>query len=408
MRFIHNIKSQREKRSGPITATELEAANRVLIISTQSIAFSKEIHALKNGENLNLKSRLIPLKPFLDKQGILRVGGRLIHSELPPEQRHQILLPSNHCLTRLIIREEHERLKHAGIQATLYSVRELFWPLDGKNVTRKIIYQCVRCFRLKPRGVDYVMGDLPQARVSYSRPFLDVGVDYCGPLYIKERRFRNRNKLKVYVAIFVCMGTKAVHLELVSDLTTEAFIASLKRFFSRRGISRTIHSDNATNFVGASRELAELYNLFESDEHKKTVNKFLIQQKVTWNFIPPRSPHFGGLWEAAVKSSKHHLFRTVGDTLLTFEQLETFIIEIEGILNSRPISPMSPDPNDLQPLTPGHFLIGGPLMSFPQMDLTDINSNRLSSWQHAQKLRQHFWKRWQKEYLHQLTVRSKW
>ena len=182
MRFIHNIKSKWEKRSGPITATELEAANRVLIISTQSIAFSKEIHALKNGENLNPKIRLIPLKPFLDKQGILRVGGRLIHSELPPEQRHQILLPSNHCLTRLIIREEHERLKHAGIQATLYSVRELFWPLDGKNVTRKIIYQCVRCFRLKPRGVDYVMGDLPQARVSYSRPFLDVCVDYCGPL----------------------------------------------------------------------------------------------------------------------------------------------------------------------------------------------------------------------------------
>ncbi|XP_033218230.1 uncharacterized protein LOC117173697 [Belonocnema kinseyi] len=204
------------------------------------------------------------------------------------------------------------------------------------------------------------------------------------------------------------MGTKAVHLELVSDLTTEAFIACLKRLFSRRGISKTIHSDNATNFVGASRELMELNKLFQSAEHNEMVQKFLANQTVTWKFIPPRSPHFGGLWKAAVKSFKHHLVRTVGDTLLTFEQLETCVVEIEAILNSRPISPMSPDPHDLQPLTPAHFLIGGPLTSFPQMDLTETTSNRISAWQHAQKLRQHFWKRWQKEYLHQLTVRSKW
>ncbi|XP_033225954.1 uncharacterized protein LOC117178640 [Belonocnema kinseyi] len=203
------------------------------------------------------------------------------------------------------------------------------------------------------------------------------------------------------------MGTKAVHLELVSDLTTEAFIVCLKRLFSRRGISKTIHSDNATNFVGASRELMELNKLFQSAEHNEMVQKFLANQTVTWKFIPPRSPHFGGLWEAAVKSFKHHLVRTVEDTLLTFEQLETCVIEIEAILNSRPISPMSPDPHDLQPLTPAHFLIGGPLTSFPQMNLTETTSNRISAWQHPQKLRQNFWKRWQKEYLHQLTVRSK-
>ena len=131
-------------------------------------------------------------------------------------------------------------------------------------------------------------------------------------------------------------------------------------------------------------------------------------QKITWNFIPPRYPHFGGLWEAAVKSFKHHLARTMGDTVLNYEQLETCIIEIEAILNSRPLSPMSPDPNDLQPLTLGHFLIGGPLTSFPQINFSDTASNRLSAWQHAQRLRQHFWNRWQKEYLHHLTVLSKW
>ncbi|XP_053597334.1 uncharacterized protein LOC128668418 [Microplitis demolitor] len=249
------------------------------------------------------------------------------------------------------------------------------------------------------------MGDLPSYRVEQARPFHRVGVDYCGPLFIKERRFRNRQKLKVYVAVYVCMSTKAVHLELVSDLTTEAFLASLKRFFSRRGLSSDIYSDNGSNFVGASRELQELYTLINSPAHKKSIQQYAAEQNINWHFIPPRAPHFGGLWEAAVKSFKNHLIRTVGDTLLTFEQLETYITEIEAILNSRPISPLSSDPNDLLPLTPGHFLIGGPLTSFPQVDFTDTNSNRLSAWQHAQQLKQHFWKRWYKEYLHQLITR---
>ncbi|XP_074115104.1 uncharacterized protein LOC141537824 [Cotesia typhae] len=198
------------------------------------------------------------------------------------------------------------------------------------------------------------------------------------------------------------MCTKAVHLELVSDLTTEAFLASLKHLFSRRGKAVEIHSDNGTNFVGAKNELNELYELFNSKSHQKTIEHFCHEETIEWYFIPPRSLQFGGIWEAAVKSFKHHLIRTVGDTLLTFEQLETYIIEIEAILNARSISPMSSDPHDLLPLTPAHFLIGSALTSFPQVDFTDTQVNRLSAWQHAQQLKQHFWKRWHKEYLHQL------
>ena len=274
---------------------EIEIANRDIIRSTQTTAFSKEIHALKNRENISDKSRLIPLKPFVDSQEIIQVGGRLIYSKLPAERKNHILLPSNHHVTHLIIRDEHERLTHAGTQATLYSVRELFRPLDGRNITRIIIHKCVRWFRAKPRGVDYLMGDLSQERVTYSRPFLNGGVEYCSPLFIKEKRFRNRNKIKVYVAVFVCMGTKAVHLELVSDLTTAAFIACLKKLFSGRGISKTIYSDNATNFVGASREFVELYNSVKSNERDEVMQNFLTQQMITWHFIPPHSLHFGGL-----------------------------------------------------------------------------------------------------------------
>ena len=387
-RFIHNLKNKTKKSTGPLTEVELDSSTRCIIKLTQLDEFAKEINHLKHGEKIDNRSRLIPLNPFIDNQGILRVGGRLAHSELSYNQKHPILLPSKHYVTRLVIREEHLRLKHAGAQATLYSVREHYWPLDARNVTRRIIHQCVPCFRVIPRGVNYMMGDLPQVRISHSlRPFVNVGVDYCGPLYIKEKRFQNRKRIKVYVAIFVCMGTKAVHLELISDMSTEVFIAGLKRFFARRGKSKSIYSDNGKIFVGANRELNELYELTLSTEHRKDLQQFLLDEKITWHFIPPGAPHFGGLWEAAVKSFKHHLLRTVGDTLLTYEQLETCIVEIEAILNSRPLSPMSTDPNDLRPLTPGHILIGGPLTSFPQVDLSATPSNHLTAWQHSQKMR---------------------
>ena len=252
------------------------------------------------------------------------------------------------------------------------------------------------------------MGNLPENRLVLARPFFNVGIDYCGPFHIKEKRFRNRNKVKAYVSIFVCFATKAVHLELVSDLTTEAFIGCLKRFFARRGKSKNIYSDNATNFLGARNELRALYDYVQSAERNPAVQNFLSNEKITWNFIPPRSPHFGGLWEAAVKSFKRHLLRNVGNTLLTQEQFETYVIEIEAILNSRPLLPLSSDPNNLLPLTPGHFLFGSSLSSFPQEDLRHIPEERLSAWQHVQFVGHHFWSRWLREYLNQMINRSKW
>lgn len=204
----------------------------------QASAFSTEINRLQKGTLLQGDSKLITLSPFIDNHGILRVGGRLARSNLPGEQQHPMLLPQNHHITHLLIREEHIRLKHAGTQATLYAIRQIYWILNGRNTTRKIIHQCVTCFRAKPRQASHTMGQLPDYRLTSHRPFLHLGVDYCGPFYIKERRFRNRQKLKCYVAVYVCMSTKAVHLELVSDLTTEAFIGSLKRlFFQTRKIN---------------------------------------------------------------------------------------------------------------------------------------------------------------------------
>ena len=174
----------------------------------------------------------------------------------------------------MIILDAHLTLKHAGTQATLYAIRGRYWPIDGRNTVRRIIYNCVTCFKAKPRSAGYQMGNLPANRLEYSRPFLNVGVDFCGPLYIKERRYRNVKKVKSYVAVFVCLVTKAVHLELVSDLSTSAFIGCLKRFISRRSNVETISSENGKNFVGANRELKELYDIAFSDSQNQLVQSY--------------------------------------------------------------------------------------------------------------------------------------
>ncbi|XP_039306760.1 uncharacterized protein LOC113004056 [Solenopsis invicta] len=178
---------------------------------------------------------------------------------------------------------------------------------------------------------------------------------------------------------------------------------------SLRGeVYRNVYSDNGTNFVGANNQLKDLYAVFNSNEHKKLLQQYASDRRITWHFIPPTAPHFGGLWESTVKSFKHHFKRVIGDSLFTFEELNTFVVEVEGILNSRPITSISSDPNDLLVLSPAHYLIGKPLTMLPENDYTSISDNRLSTWQHIAKVRQDFWKRWSLEYLNELQVRRKW
>ncbi|XP_033314590.1 uncharacterized protein LOC117213346, partial [Bombus bifarius] len=289
---------QERNRAAPLTVTELRITHNKLIKLLQNIHFSEEIRTLQKDRNAAIKGKLTRLNPFIDKEGILRVGGRLGHSSMTFAQKHPIVLPKSSVTTR-IIEHEHKIHMHSGTQATLYAVRQRYWPVDGRSQVWRAIKGCVRCCRAQPPPVEYVMGNLPEARVTESRPFTNVGVDYCGPFHINEKRDRNRRQIKVYVAIFVCLAIKAVHIELVDDLTSEAFIAALRRFIARQGYCSTIHSDNGTNFRGASNELRELHDLLQSDDHKEKVTAFLADKQIEWRFIPPHSPHFGGLWEAA-------------------------------------------------------------------------------------------------------------
>ena len=251
------------------------------------------------------------------------------------------------------------------------------------------------------------MGNLPVERLNPSRPFARCAVDFCGPVntYL---RIRGKVPYKTYIAVFVCLATKAVHIEVVSDLSTDAFIAALKRLIGRRGLPTDIFCDNATNFVAANSKLAQLKSFLFNTKNSNAIINYCSNQFINFRFIPPRTPHFGGLWEAAVKSAKGHLTKALSNTKLTYEELATAMVEIEAILNSRPISPLSSDPSDFEALTPGHFLIGAPLRSLPERDVLSKEVNNLEYWARISAVKQSFWKRWSHDYLNELQTRNKW
>lgn len=417
LRFINNTRKRAKVLDGSFSVAELNASRLKIIYLIQHESYSKEIGELQAqvAEHETDKSQLVfkdskirCLNPIVDSQGLLRVNGRISNAEVSYDQRYPLLLPAKHHVTKLIIRLEHIRLAHAGAHAVLSSLRLRYWPINGLNLVKGVLRSCTVCYRFKAKVSEQLMGNLPLDRVSVARPFLKVGIDYGGPLFIRQSRLKKSPRSKAYIALFVCMATKAIHIELVSSLTTEAFVFTLKRFVARRGNPTTIYSDNATNFKGASNQLNDLYKFFKSEVNKAEIMNFLGTKEIEWRFIPPTSPHWGGLWEAGIKSAKAHLRKVIGDSCMTFEELSTLLAQIEAILNSRPLCPISVDPNDLTCLTPGHFIIGEPLTSFPEVDVSTLTENRLSFWQRCSKMRQTFWTRWSTEYLNRLQNRPKW
>lgn len=396
-----------DKEIMSLSSGEMTEATEMVIKNVQRMYFWDEIECLKKNNPIPIKSNILKLTPFLDKNGILRVKGRLINSMLPLESKHPIILPATGRLTELIIQEAHRETLHGGARLTLAYLRLKYWIIGGNRTVKKELRQCIRCHRFKAQRNTQIMADLPKERVTPSRPFTNTGVDFTGHVDIKINKGRGVKTCKAYIAIFICMVTKAVHLELVSDLTTQTFLAAFKRMCARRGTPKHMFSDNGTNFVGAARLLQEDFErnkTFQSSEFCDEMNSL----KIDWHFNAPLWPSAGGLWEAAVKSMKYHLKRVLGEQKLTYEQFTTLLTQIEACLNSRPLCPLSEDVEDLDYLTPGHFLVGGPLLSMSKEE-EDFNQYDLRNrWRLVEQTNIHIWKRWSNEYLQQLQVRSKW
>lgn len=407
LRFRNNpLKSQADRLLGPFTADELKESLLVLVKLSQQESFPDELKLLSQGKPLRSSSSLISLNPFLDSKGMLRVGGRLHNSQFSYDKKFPLLISGKHPLTKPLVTQEHLRLLHAGPQLLLSNLRDRYWIISGRNIVKQVVHRCLKCFRLSPQLTEPIMGNLPSSRLQPTPPFHVTGVDYGGPFLIKDRKGRGSKTIKSYLCLFICFATKAVHLELVTDLSTETFLMAFRRFVARRGKPLHVYSDNGTNFVGAQSELRELGTFLK--EQSSAIPESVTSEGINWHFIPAHSPHFGGLWEAGIKSSKFHLRRVIGNTLLNFEEMSTLLSQVESTLNSRPISPLSADPSDLQPLTPAHFLIGRPSAALPDPDLAEVPESRLSIFQKVQKMHQHLWKRWNKEYVSELQQRSKW
>ncbi|XP_073956369.1 uncharacterized protein [Choristoneura fumiferana] len=388
------------------TTHDLQNALHICIQIVQNEEFIEDLNRLKSNKNVRANSKLKTLNPFLS-EGILRVGGRLRHANLDNDSKHPIILGNKNNLTPLIVANAHIKTLHGGISLMLGYLRSQYWILKAKALVRRHVQKCLVCARQSAAPKPQMMGDLPRERVTPTRPFLHSGVDFAGPFTTLISKGRGAKTIKTYVAIFICLSVKAIHLELVSDLTSEAFIAAFKRFVARRGKCTHIWSDQGRNFVGANKELVAAWKEAQL-EFKDQVAVSLASDGTQWHFIPAYSPNFGGLWEAGVKSLKYHLKRTV-TTNLTFEEMTTVLCEIEACLNSRPLSPINDEDTDnIEPLTPGHFLISEAPINVPSPDLKNVKIGLLSRWQHLQKIVRDFWQRWQQEYLSRLQQRPKW
>ena len=245
------------------------------------------------------------------------------------------------------------------------------------------------------------MADLPPRRLTPNKPpFSSVRVDFFGPFLTRK----GRSNSKRYGVIFTCLTTRAIHSEVAYNLDTSSFIQALRRFVARRGQVTEIVSDNGTNFIGGERELREAIQAWNNEQ----INDFLLQKGISWSFNPPGASHHGATWERLIRSIRKHLKSVCNEQILTDESLSTLMCEIESILNSRPLTTVSNDPYDLEPLTPNHLLLLKPNGSLPPGVFDKRDSYSRKQWRQVQYLANVFWSRWIKEYLPTLQRRQKW
>ena len=341
--------------------------------------FFEERESLLKKKSVNKNSSLYKLSPFLDDNGLLRVGGRLqMHTLFSFEEKHPIILPK--CrFSYLLVESQHQLLKHAGVSTLVTVLRNKYWIFGIRVMAKKVCRLCIACQKQDTRACQQIMAPLPSDRISRSFPFAVVGTDHAGPLFCLDTGTK-----KYYILLFTCAAIRAVHLELVPAMSLDAFMLALRRFCARRGMPTIIYSDNAKTFDAAS-----------------TLIKQLGPSAPKWKFSVPLAPWYGGWWERLVGSTKSALRKSLGKCSITRDELQTVLTEIEACVNSRPLTYLEEDKN---PLTPSHFLLGrsSPYVTHEESDIPKTQ-REFSVMNKEQKIAlDHFWSVWSQSYVKNL------
>ncbi|XP_037030375.1 uncharacterized protein LOC119070165 [Bradysia coprophila] len=414
LRFIRNSKLQPQERSfGVLASNELLAAENCLYRQIQYESFKEEILIIRWNETAPLDkhkdfdnaSIIRTCSPYLDKFGVLRVMSRLDNAHSISETaRRPIILDRNHFVTRLIVDSYHRKYRHLHHQTVLNEIRQKFWIPKLRVVVNSIRDNCQKCKNSAAIPRIPEMGSIPEARLAvFTRPFTFTGVDYFGPLYV----IVNRGTQKRWGALFTCMTTRAIHLEIAHSMDTSSCIMAIRNFEGRKGTPRKYFSDHGTNFHGANNVFtAELALELAKLDYEKIREEF-VTSETSWSFNPPKGAHMGGVWERMVGIVKVCLDEVLTVRYPTDEMLKSLFVEVERIVNSRPLTYVSLAHPDDEVLTPNHFIFGSSNGTKPPGEFIDADLLR-QNWRTIQAMSEKFWQKFVVEYLPTLMRRTKW
>ena len=385
----------------PLSVTDLEQGETAILQLVQKEHFPKASRGKSTCE-----SALRRLQPSLGEDGLLRVGGRLQMSSLDDREKHPVILPKSH-VSKLIASHVHVSNHHSGRLMTAGAIRNLgYWILGGQRLVNHIIHYCVICRRLRGATSTPAMASLPYVRANPTSPFTEVALDCFGPWGVVHKRTRGfSGSTKRWGLIFTCMYSRGIHIEMLETMSTNSFLCALRRFIAIRGKIATIFSDIWSNFLGAKSQL-------KPEIDAEEVRKYAREQGIIWKFNPPHASHWNGVIESQIRTVRKALdamFLQFGDSQLTSELLSTFFAEVVGIVNSRPLTAVSTDPDSPEVLSPAMLLTGKsrPLVR-PEGEFVPEDMYARRWWRRTQYLAEQFWVRWRREYLNSLQTRQKW
>ncbi|XP_037047880.1 uncharacterized protein LOC119082466 [Bradysia coprophila] len=415
-RFVNNIRAKLEKvgfeaQYGRLTSEELQDGEDALIRIAQANEFAAEIEQLlekkvdAKGRRMTVdkRSSIYRYSPYLDESKILRLRGRIdAISNVSLDQKRPIILPTKNQITELIVNDYHRRYQHQNTETVINEVKQKYVVPRLRVVLKRIRRNCQHCKNIAARPNPPEMAPLPIERLaSFTRPYTFVGIDYAGPYKIVQFR----RTVKRWIVLYTCLTIRAVYIDVAESLESDSCIMSIRRFIARNGTPSKFFSDRGTTLVGADNELAKEIRKIDHD----LLNVTFTTCYTEWHFNPPYGQHMGGTWERLIGSMKVTLDKILPTS--HYPNHETFITalaEVENIINSRPLTFVSIEPDDQEALTPNHFLKGSSNGNKPPGIFPPLPTTLRGNWRYAQQIANEFWKKWVKEYLPMITRRTKW